>query len=508
MIGEWIDSRATWSRHALGFFCGVASNLAFEPFGIYPLIFITLSALFFIWRSSRAGSCATTGFLFGLGLYIPGVSWLFISVHEFGEAPMLFAAAVVVALAAVLSCGLALVGALQSLFKVSPAVRLLTVMPAVWVLFEWVRSWLFSGFPWLYVGYSQTDSYLVGWASVFGVLGVSYAVCVIAAILARFYTAGMNIRLALPGILLVVGGFALVNPPWIQTAEPIKAAMLQGDVDIKDKWDVRQARKHLEFYFSNSQRFTDVDLVVWPEIALPYTDKRLEKLRLWDRLRTLPPDFIVGVLEEDETAGTVRYYNSAYGISDTVQKYRKQRLVPFGEYTPFRSLLQWLDHLVVIPASDFDAYSQRQSPIKVAGQIVGVSICYEDAFPTDMLGMLPEAGMLVNISEDAWFGRNLAPAQRLQMSRMRAVESARPVLRTANQGLSASIDHRGNVTDILTQDQGTVLIATVYPASGTNPFVLFGNYPIVLICLISLAALWAAIVRRSSGSNQHQSGES
>ena len=492
----WIDKLSPRKRYTAGLLCGAASNLAFEPFGVYPVIFVTLAVLFVLWRMGSVTTCAVTGFTFGLGLFIPAVSWLFISVHQFGQAPPVFAAAVVVLLAAILSAVIALGGAVQIMFNNYPGIRLLVIMPAVWVLCEWVRSWLFTGFPWLYVGYTQTDSYLVGWASIFGVLGVSYAVSAIAAVLAFYYCLGFIRRVIIGGIVIAVGGFVLVNPPWIQTSEPIEVAMLQGDVDIHDKWDIRQARKHLEFYYTKSQQLSDVDLVVWPEIALPYTDKRLEKLKLWDRLAALPPDFVVGVLEEDMDTQTVRYYNSAFGISETIQKYRKKRLVPFGEYTPFRSLLKWLDQWVVIPASDFDAYTLRQAPLAVAGQTVGVSICYEDAFPTDMLDMLPEASVLVNISEDAWFGRNLAPSQRLQMSKMRAIESGRPVLRVANQGLSASIDHNGNVIDILSQDQGTVLKATVYPSTGTNPYVVWGNYPIVGYCFILLIVCAVANWRR------------
>ena len=503
MSSRWLDSASGRTHLALSFVCGAASNLAFAPFGFYPLIFLTLAVLFVIWYKSSAAICLKSGLLFGFGLYAPGISWLYISVHEFGEAPALFAILVVAALAVLLSLVLAGAGYLQSKFSCTPSIRLIVVIPAIWVFLEWVRSWLFTGFPWLYVGYTQTDSWLVGWASILGVLGVSFAVCVLAGIVASIYIRGMQIGILVPGLLIVLGGLASLDPPWIQTGQPVSAALLQGDVNIRDKWNLRKARGYLEFYYTQSQKLNDVDLVVWPEIALPYTDTRLEKLKLWERLKSLNPDFLVGVLEEHTSAGVQAYYNSAYGISNSIQIYRKSRLVPFGEYTPFRSLLNWLESVVLIPAADFDSYRGRQLPLELANEKIGVSICYEDAFPTDVLRMLPEASILVNISEDAWFGRRLAPAQRLQMSRMRAIETGRPVLRAANQGLSASIDHKGRIIDILSQDEGKVLMTTVRPATGTNPFVLLGNYPVLILCIVSLFVVLRVAQSARTRSDKH-----
>ncbi len=512
MTRRWPDCLTAPKSLLLSALCGLAANGAFAPFGFYPLIFIALALLFALWQTQPPKACSLTGFLFGLGLYVPGVSWLYISVHDFGGAPAAFAAAVVLALAAILAAVIAATGYLQAKMPISSPLRLLLVIPPLWTLMEWVRSWLATGFPWLYVGYTQTDTWLLGWAGIAGVLGVSLAVCTLAAIAADWSIRGFRLGPIIAGLTLVAGGFGLSEPPWIQPKNPITVALVQGNVSTQDKWTVPAARELLRFFLTASAQLSEADLVVWPEIALPYTDQRLEKLKVWDRLQSLPPDFLIGVFEQHDTAADTLHYNSAYGIAESIQKYRKRRLVPFGEYTPFRSALSWLDGTVDIPASDFHAFDGPQAPLELAGETIGVSICYEDAFPADILDMLPQASLLVNLSEDAWFGATLAPAQRLQMSRMRAVEAGRPVLRAANQGLSAAIDHNGRVIAELKRDAGNVLIATLQTTAGATVFVRYGNAPILMLCLALLAAaFWRQRSRRATPalqSDQHQGRQS
>ena len=323
---------------------------------------------------------------------------------------------------------------------------------------------------------------------IMGILGVSFATCAVA---------GTVTFTILRGPKAIVVGFALLmvgigaGGKYIEWVTPqdtsITAALIQNDVSVLSKWDPQQAREHLRFFVTQSQLLQESDLIVWPETALSYTDSRLEKLKLWELLKQHPSDFLLGVIEIQQHDDGLSYYNSAYAISDEIQKYRKHRLVPFGEFTPFRKLLSWVADWVIIPESNFLSYRTSQNPLQLAGQLAGVSICYEDAFPTEILKMVPAATLLINISEDAWFGETLAPSQRLQMSRMRAIETARPVLRVANQGISASIDHKGNIVDQLSQSEGRVLSTTVVPTSGATLFVKTGYWPVLLICFLLIA---------------------
>ncbi|MDE0310410.1 MAG: apolipoprotein N-acyltransferase [Acidiferrobacterales bacterium] len=476
------------------FGAGLLTNAAFEPGGVFPLVFVTLAVLFWIWSESSARICAWSGFVFALGFYGFGIHWIYNSLHDFGGAPPGLAGFMVFALACFLSLLVAAGGFLQARLRISGTLRCLAVIPAVWVAVEWIRSWILTGFPWLYVGYSQTDSWLAGWAPILGVLGVSFMVCLIAGFLVHSYRTGFRIDVMVLTLAVALAGLWGRTIDWTsETHPPINVAIVQADVDILDKWNFNNARSHLDFFVAQTAALVNQDLVLWPEIAIVQTDRRLDKLKLWRLLESLAPDVLVGVVEEQQIDDRTVHYNSAFGISDDVHKYRKRHLVPFGEFIPFRSLLGWLNNYIEIPESDFTSYDGIQPPLVLAGQPAAISICYEDAFPLEFFQVLPEATYLVNLSEDAWFGDRLAPFQRLQMSRMRAIEAARPLLRAANKGISAAVDHKGNVVAQLMQDEGKVLKTQITPKSGSTPYVRFGNVPVLLLCVISFAL---ALVRR------------
>ena len=464
------------------FAAGAVANIGFLSPGFFAATIASLVLLFYLWGTATPKRCASLGFMFGLGLYSVGISWLYISIHDFGQAAPLLAGFLVGCLTCFLSLFTALCGYVQAKIRTPILWRYLLLIPALWVLTEWCRSWIFTGFPWLYIGYSQVDTWLAGWAPLMGVLGVSFANCVIAGAAAFTILKGFRTGVLAFALLFLATGAVGSYVNWSSPkGKTISAALIQGNISIFEKWNPNLATEHLRFFVEQSLLSENIDLVVWPESTFPYLDDRLEKLKLWELLKSHPSDFLVGVLEKQQHENEEIIFNSAFAISTEIQKYRKHRLVPFGEYTPFREMLGWLLQFVEIPASDLSSYKEPQQPLLLAGQPAGVSICYEDVFPTEILKMLPDATFLINISEDGWFGENLAPYQRLQMSRMRAIETARPVLRVANQGISASIDAKGNIIDQL--EQGKVLQTTIVPTAGVTPFARLGNIPILLLCI-------------------------
>ncbi len=487
---------------------GLLTNLAFEPFGYAAVCFLTLALLFRLWDAASARRAAWLGFAFGVGFYGVGVNWIYISVHDFGSASPILAAAALVLLTCLMSSFAALSGYLQAIIRTPLRWRYLALIPSLWTLTEWLRGWLFTGFPWLYIGYSQTDTWLVGWVPLSGVLGASFTVCIIAGALAALSCGGRLIPIGTAALVLAIG-FAGSRIDWTERQHsPIGVAVLQGDVSVIHKWNRRYAAHLLNFFVTASQMNSDADLIIWPEIALPHPDTHLEKIKLWDLLGQHNADFLVGTLEKWDEGNGPQYYNSAFAISgDDIRKYRKSQLVPFGEYTPFRRWLDWLNKFVVLPASDMTAFAGPQSPLLLAGQPAGITICYEDAFSSEVMKMLPTATFLVNISEDAWFGHRLAPHQRLQMSRMRAIETARPVVRAANKGISASIDHRGRVIDSLHQREGKVLRTKIVPTVGTTPFSRYEFLPLVVLCTVLIALSVISHCRRAGQSDQHQRGD-
>lgn len=489
-------------RHgdAAALFAGCLTPLAFAPFNLYPLALLAPALLFLVWRGESAGRAAWRGFLYGLGSFGIGVSWVYVSMHDFGFMPVPLAGLATLLFVAALALYPALFGLLQARLSALPTgMHLGIALPAAWVLIEWWRGWFLTGFPWLNLGYSQSDTVLAGYAPVLGVYGVSLATAASAGLLAALLCDRARVMwLYVPALIVVwLGGWALGNIDWTQpSGAPLRVALAQGNVELAQKWhpDYRQAI--VDRYVHLSEQAGKADLVVWPEAALPgYLEQfgptlmpRLEQLS-----SALGAELMLGVVERD--VGTRRYYNSVLRIGATPAWYRKQHLVPFGEFLPWPAVFRGLIQHLQIPMSDFSAGTAAQPPFRAAGHTLGVSICYEDAFGEEMIRALPAATLLVNVSEDAWFGNSLAPHQRVQMARLRAREAGRPLVRAANTGPSVAIDHVGQVTARSPQFEPHLLVAAVQPMQGVTPYARLANGPAIGLALAFLLSVVVAARR-------------
>ncbi len=488
---------------ALG--AGLLLPLAFSPFGLFPLAVLAPAALFYFWHQGSAVRAAWRGFLFGLGMFGVGVSWVYVSMHNFGNMPPALAALTALLLAAGLALYPALLGYVQArLFKRESRWHATLVLPALWVLFEWWRGWFLSGFPWLDLGYSQIDTPLAFYAP----LGGGYAVSLMVALSAGCVVGclrtpqRMAVRLSLLAAIWS-GGLLLERVEWGQPdAAPLRVTLVQANVPLREKWDSTKRADILTRYQQLSVAAPASELIVWPEAAIPMALDRIDVSYLdglREHARRHGTDFLIGVIER--SADRREYYNSVISLNaergiDGV--YRKQHLVPFGEYTPFKPLFLWLLNSLQIPMSDLSPGLAPQAPLTAAGRKLGVSVCYEDAFGDELRWVLPQASVLVNVSEDAWFGDSLAPHQRLQMARLRALETARPMLRAANTGPSAVIDHRGQVLARSPQFRVHVLSADVQPMQGATPYTVVGDWAAVVLAIVLLVTAWAGARRKAA----------
>lgn len=494
------DSR--FRGDALALSAGVLTPLAFAPFNLFPLALLAPAVLFVTWHEASAARAAWRGFLYGFGLFGIGVSWVYVSLHTHGNMPAPLAGFAVVLFVAVLASFPAAAGLLQARFSaLAPGWRLALIAPALWVLFEWARGWFLTGFPWLNLGYSQTDTALAGLAPWLGIYGVSLAVAVTAGLLAATWAdRRRGWRLYLPlAALLWAGAWLAGQPSWVQPAgSSIRVALVQANVPLSIKWRPEYRAAIVNRYVELSQGVSRADLFVWPEAAAPgYFDQIAPGLvpRLEGIARERGADFLVGTVERDTRAAT--YYNSVVALGRTGGVYRKRHLVPFGEFLPLPGLLGWLLEYLHIPMSNFSAGGRNQPLIHAAGHTIGVSVCYEDAFGEEVIDALPQATLLVNVSEDSWFGNSLAPHQRIQMARLRALEAGRPMVRAANTGPSVAIDHAGRVYARSPQFQSHVLTVAVQPMTGVTPYARYGNLPVIAGVSILLAAgIWRAYRRR------------
>lgn len=477
---------------------GAACVTGFAPFYAWPVPLVALAALFISWeRSASPRQAALSGFLFGLGYFLVGVSWVYVSLHDFGSMPAPLAALATFLFCAYLAAFPALAGWLARRYAARNAASILLLAAAAFTACEWLRGWLFTGFPWIALGSSQVPSSpLAGYAPVAGVYGVTLATCLVAALLAAsarpFGTQGARLRVLAAALAIVAIGAGLRLVDWGAPAGPaVSVALLQGNVAQELKWREEVRTKTLLDYrrmvFEARAR-----VVVLPETALPAFYDQLPgdyMASLRDHARANNEDILMGTVEREFHGGDYDYYNSLVRITGSRQSYRKRHLVPFGEYIP--PGFKWVLAVLKIPLSDFNAGPREQPALEAGGALWAVAICYEDVFGEELVDQLPRAQALVNVTNDAWFGQSFAADQHLQASQVRALETSRWMVRATNTGASAFIDETGHVVSRLPPFTAGTLVAEVIPRKGRTPYVLVGN----ALALV-LAALAAAIAVR------------
>jgi apolipoprotein N-acyltransferase len=467
-----------------GVLAGGATVLAFAPFGLHPLAFLSFAVLVHLWMHAPPRRCAWHGFWFGLGLFGVGVSWVYVSLHYFGGMPAPVAGFATAAFCAFLALFPAAAGWLQARVPAPEAVRACLLIPAAWVLFEWTLVWIFTGFPWVAIGYSAAGWPLQGYAPLGGVYALSFIVVSLAGML--WLVTRRRPRFLLLIVVVLGAGAALRYVSWSTPAgQPVAVALLQGNIEQEMKFRPERAAGIFETYARLAES-TRARLIVFPETALPVFYERVPRAylaRLEAAAKRNDGDLLLGV---PYRAGT-DYYNSVLTLGVSPQQaYHKVHLVPFGEFVP--TGFRWTLDLMSIPLSDFSRGSPAQPPLAVAGQRVAVNICYEDAFGEEIARSLPEATLLVNVSNVAWFGDSLAPAQHLQIARLRAIETGRMHLTATNTGITAAIDRDGRVLERLPQFAEGRLEIEAQGYAGATPYVLLRDWPVVLISLFILVA--------------------
>ena len=470
-------------NNLLAVLVGALCVFGFAPFGQFWLPVLALASLFALWqRADTPRLAAQRGFAFGLGLFCGGVSWIYVSLHDFGEMPMLLAAGATLAFSAFLALFTAGAGYLQARFPLSATLRTRWVMPVAWVGIEWLRGMIMTGFPWLTLGYAQSDSPLAGYAPLLGVYGVSLLAAISAAVLVH---AWHTRRYAVNALLLLAiwgGGAALREVVWTQPAgNPFSVALMQGNIsqDRKFREDMRDETLH---QYADAVFASSAQLMVLPESAFPMfrseVPRRLVEL-LRDHARHNGGDVIIGAFDEDRLG----YYNSVFSLGTaSEQSYHKQHLVVFGEFIPLRPVFGWLINEVLhIPMGDLMRGRDDQPPLSVAGQRVAVSICYEDVFGEEIIRALPAATVLVNVTNDGWFGHSPAAAQHNQMAQFRAMETGRMMLRATNTGMTSIIGANGQILQQLPPHQIGTLTGMAQGYQGTTPYIRWGNFAVWML---------------------------
>lgn len=486
-VQAWASHAPMWQRATVALLIGALSVFGFAPYGLFWLPWLTLAALLCLWQQAATpAQVFKLGLAFGLGLYGFGIYWIYISLHIFGGMPWWFAGFATLCLCAFMALFPALAGYLAKRLR-----HLLWAAPLLWALSDWVRSWIFTGFPWLTLGYTQApDSPLAGFLPVLGVYGVSALVMLFAACVLALATAQQRLRPAGILVLLLVGGSLLTQVPWTQpVGKSVSVALLQGNISQTIKWSPEHAEQTLRQYFDMVQQ-ASAQLIVLPETALPVLLEQLAPVYL-DALKQhalkQQGDLLVGVVESKQG----EYFNSAISLgASPTQSYSKSHLVPFGEFIPLKSVFGWIYRdWLHMPLSDLSRGTSKK-PLLIAGQKVGVNICYEDVFGEEIAQQLPQAELLVNISNDAWYGQSFAADQHMQFSQVRAIETGRMVLRSTNTGATAIIDKNGQVIQHAPHDEAVILTGDAQSYRGQTPYVWWGNWAFLVLSVGGLFWIW------------------
>jgi apolipoprotein N-acyltransferase len=485
---------------------GAIHAFSFAPWNLPWLQVLALAALFALSaRATSARSAALLGFAFGMGWFGVGVSWVYISMNVYGLMPAVLAAAATAAFCAYLAAYPALaLGLAHKLFSAAFA-RLTLGLPALWMITEWLRGSVFTGFPWLASGYAHTDGPLAGWAPTLGMYGITLVAALLAgglsllALPKREHQARRYGWIAAVFIVTIGGGWFGRTQSWTTpVGAPISVRLVQANVPQNLKFEPNGMARAFNDHWALMQG-PRVDLVALPESIFPVPlqlvpPSYLQEFR--DYARTQQTAMIFGVFLEEPRG---HYFNSAVGYAPAdasedarVRRYSKRHLVPFGEFIPpgFR----WFVDLMKMPIGDQQRGVTAQ-PLALAGQQVAVNICYEDLFGAEIIDAWRTSGpaptLMLNISNLAWFNNSLALPQHLQISRMRVLETQHPMLRATNTGATAIIDARGEVVAQLPYLTAGALNGEVQGYEGTTPFIRYGNWPALLLAgLLLLAAFF------------------
>jgi len=494
--GNHLKYLTRYAHELLALLAGSVLPLAFAPYSLFPIAILSPALLLISWQNASRKQAFWRGFYYGVGMFGFGIYWVYISMYQFANVPWFGAITLTIALIAGMALYPALLGWVLVRYFPNSFSKLL-VFPSLWTLTEWFRSWILTGFPWLNLGSSQTDSPLSGFIPIIGEFGVTWLVVINASLLVYIWKNYYYFkRLLLPCLLAItlwITGYQLMTVNWTTPIDkPIKVALIQGNIPQEFKWTEAFRVDSVLRYLTVSQQNRDADLIIWPETSIPVLYKDISyyiphfiRQLAYERVK-YKTDFLIGMPFGDLHN---EYFNSVLNLSDSSQLYFKRHLVPFGEYIPLQSLFDQLFHFFDVPLTTFTAGNAKQTLLHAAGQTLGVTICYESAFTELVRSSLPNATLLVNVSNDAWFGYSIAPFQHLQIARMRALENGRYLLRATNTGISAIIDDKGKIITQSPQLKIHALRNLVQPYQGITPYSHIGNMMIIVILWLILGIM-------------------
>jgi len=504
---------------------GLIQVFAFAPFHQWWVLYPSFIGLFLLLRQTQKHHqrIFLVSFVFNLSMFITTLHWIYVSMDLFGGMPIIASALLIVLLCAYLALFPTL--ALWLAYKTptnSLSIRLLLVLPSLWLLTDWLRGWFLTGFPWAYLGYSHADTPLAGFAPILGVQGVTLAIMLICACLTLILTKKHALLASLFILTIISTGYALTKLSFTVLQPAIKVALVQGNIDQNKKWVPDQLYPSIVKYLNLSNignndlldqtkqpTVIEDELIIWPESAIPALEVDMQRFlkSLSAKVKATGRTLLTGIINYDVTNND--YYNGIIMLGKLPEqqiysqgspnRYYKHQLLPIGEFVPFEELLRPLAPYFNLPMSSFRRGGEVQKNLSFADTTLAPALCYEIAFPELLRKNIGEkTGLILTLSNDAWFGDSIGPYQHLEIARMRAIEFARPVLRSTNNGITAIYDNSGKEIGRLPANTDAVLRKTIQPAYGETPYQRWGQTPLFIFCFLSLIFAFTFIKRKAN----------
>ena len=486
----------------LALIAGLLFPLAFAPYDLWPLLFVSIGLGYWCQQqASSAREALLRGWLYGLGMFAFGISWVHVSMHDYGFMPLWMAIPFTGLFAAFLALFYGL-----TFYASWRLGRSALAFAGIWLLLDWLRGVLLTGFPWLYAGYALIDSPFATLAPIGGVWLLTLSAVLISACFIRLtnWRRGGYAGLVASSALLILTAVSHTLTFTQPSGSAQKVALVQGNIPQDLKWQLSMRERTQQIYQDLTRDIPADTLVVWPESALTNFYQNVSEFveQEGQKIAERNGGFITGVPWRTVSNSGVTYHNSIASIpldpGDGRQRvYHKQKLVPFGEYVPMQSLIRGLIPFFDLPMSGFTPGKSSQPNLTALGHSIAPFICYEILYPELVADRSHDADVLLTISNDAWFGTSAGPLQHFQMARMRALETGRWLLRGTNNGVTAVINEHGKVVDALPQFERDVLLSQYQPRQGTTPFMATGVWPWLLLACLMVWAGWRGRIRTS-----------
>ncbi|GAW95302.1 MULTISPECIES: apolipoprotein N-acyltransferase [Colwellia] len=520
VIFSAILSKLTNKQNWLCFFSGFFLVFAYAPFSYWWLALILPSIILHQVSHASPKLAAKKMALFAFGWFSSGISWVHVSIDQFGGLPLIVSLLLMLALCSYLALFPALAGYLTALLSKNKQVNL-WLLPSIWLFCEYLRSVVLTGFPWLSLGYSQIDSPLANFAPVIGEVGLTAIILLVNICWVKIYnilsalfknknqdtnthisSKDLIFPMALAASILVTS-LALSLVSWTElTGKSAKVALIQGNIAQSIKWQPEQEWPTMLKYLDLTRVNYDADLIVWPESAIPALEPAVQDfLSTVNRSAILNNSAVItGIINYNFESK--EYYNALLVLGKKTtedeqgyyynhsNRYYKSHLLPIGEFIPFQEWLRPLAPLFNLPMSSFTAGNYVQ-PNLVANNFHILPLnCFEVAFPLQVAANFTDkTELLLTVSNDAWFGDSHGPHQHFEIARMRALEFGRPLIRSTNNGVTGIVNHLGEITAIAPQFVEVVLRGKIELVSGYTPYSQWPNLILFLMVFMPLVLL-------------------